>query len=175
MDPTAYITSQMMSTLRQIGRAMDLHSRYLNQQYGLTIPQLSVLIELSAIGEAGVNAGQLAKAVHLSQATVTGILLRLEKRGLVQRVRSEFDRRRVVVTLTDAARQVLEQAPPLLQERFTGELVKLDPWEQTNLLTALQRVVQMMKSPRLETIEQTTPSAFTEPSVETVQPETTPY
>ena len=48
------ITNEVMSALRRIIRAIDLHSRALVQRFGLTGPQLTVLKELLAEGtEAG--------------------------------------------------------------------------------------------------------------------------
>jgi DNA-binding MarR family transcriptional regulator len=130
--------------LRRIIRAIDLRSRSLVTRYGLTGPQLTVLKELSA--HSGVSVGELTRAIHLSQATVTGILDRLEKRELVRRERSAQDKRCVQVWLTEGGQQMLTDAPPLLQEEFAEEFSKLEDWEQSQILSALQRVVSMMEA-----------------------------
>jgi DNA-binding MarR family transcriptional regulator len=128
--------------LRRISRAVDLHSRLLLQRYGLTAPQLAAL---RAIGRMQpVTAGALARQIHLSQATVTGILSRLEKRGLVQRARGHRDRRSVFVQLTGEGTAIIEQAPPMLQERFAKRLAELEQWERTMILATLQRIAAMM-------------------------------
>ena len=142
------VTEMVVVALRRIIRAIDLRSRYLVTRYGLTGPQLIVLKELSANG--GCCVSELTKAIHLSQATATGILDRLERRSLVRRERSNQDRRRVLVWLTEAGEQLLADAPPLLQEEFTGEFNKLHSWEQTQILSSLQRVVSMMEAKGLE-------------------------
>jgi DNA-binding MarR family transcriptional regulator len=54
---------------------------------------------------------QLADHTNMSQATATTIMDRLESRQLVQRIRSETDKRKVHATLTDAGRAPLAQAP----------------------------------------------------------------
>jgi len=143
------VTEMVVVSLRRIIRAIDLRSRFLVTSYGLTGPQLTVLRELSVHG--GVSVGELTRAIHVSQATVTGILDRLVKRDLVSRKRSETDRRRVHVWLTDSGEQLLADAPPLLQEDFTIQFGKLDDWEQTQVLSALQRVVAMMEAKHIET------------------------
>lgn len=142
------IIEQVVLALRRIIRAIDLHSRYLAHHHGLTGPQLTILRTLSA--SRGTSVGDLARSIHLSQATVTGVLDRLEKHGLVRRVPCETDKRRVLVSLTPAAAEVLSQAPPLLQERFTQEMAKLENWEQTQILSSLQRVVAMMEAKDIE-------------------------
>lgn len=136
------IEDQVIVALRRITRAIDLHSRGLMQAIGLTAPQLAAL---QAIGRLPpITAGALARSIHLSQATLTGILTRLESRGLVTRARSGSDRRAVVVQLTDQGRAVLETAPSLLQDRFRRELLKLQAWEQTQMLATLQRIASIM-------------------------------
>ena len=77
------ILNKVLISLRRIMRAVDLHSRSLNQRYGLTGPQLIILRELSRLGE--ISGSELARSVSLSLPTVTGILTRLEKRDLVSR------------------------------------------------------------------------------------------
>lgn len=138
------VTDQVLMALRRIIRAIDLHSRDLVGNYGLTGPQLMVLRVLASGN--GRLVGEVARQVHLSQATVTGIVGRLEKRGLVTRVRGDEDKRQVVVSLTAVAREMLAQAPPLLQESFIKEFSKLQDWEQSQILSALQRIVAMMEA-----------------------------
>jgi len=142
------ITEMVVLALRRIIRAIDLRSRYLVMRYGLTGPQLTLLKQLSANG--GCCVSELTKAIHLSQATATGILDRLEKRRLVRRERSDQDKRRVLVWLTQAGEGLLADAPPLLQEEFTAEFSKLEDWEQAQILSSLQRVVSMMEAKGIE-------------------------
>jgi len=133
---------QVLMALRRITRAIDLHSRRLVQSHGLTGPQTLLLKSLLDGGETSV--GALAQRISLSQATVTDILNRLEKRGLVQRVRSEVDRRRVDVKATEACDRLLKNSPPLLQEQFAERFSALEEWEQTLMLSTLQRIATMM-------------------------------
>jgi DNA-binding MarR family transcriptional regulator len=147
-DDLAHTTQQVVSALRRIIRAIDLHSRSLVQQYGLTGPQLVVLKELVAGSPRSVSG--LANAVNLSQATVTGILDRLERKAMVTRVRDAADRRKVLVTPTSAAVEVLAGAPPLLQEHFTAGFARLPDWQQTQILSSLQRIVALMEAGDVE-------------------------
>jgi DNA-binding MarR family transcriptional regulator len=143
-DEFAGTTRRVTSALRRIIRAIDLHSRSLVQRVGLTGPQLLLLKELAEGGDATV--GELARAVHLSQATVTGVLDRLEAKGLAQRRRSVEDRRKVVVSATAEALGVLADAPPMLQEDFERRFAMLAEWEQTQILASLQRIASLMEA-----------------------------
>jgi DNA-binding MarR family transcriptional regulator len=132
----------VLIALRRMIRAVDLHSRHLAQCYQLTGPQLVLLKEIGR-GEP-LPLGELAKRSSLSNATVTGVIDRLERRGLAIRVRGPRDRRQVLVEITPAGRAALDSAPPLLQERFMRELQSLEKWEQAQLLASLERLAAMM-------------------------------
>lgn len=136
------VAEQVLVALRRILRASALQSKALAQRTGITTPQLLVLRALGTAGELTVSG--ISRAVNLSQATVTAIVDRLEKRTLVTRERSESDRRRVNVKLTPGAEELLASAPSPLQENFTSALSKLADWEQTQILSSLQRVASMM-------------------------------
>lgn len=138
----AKLQDQVLASLRRIIRATDIHSRRLNKDTGLTTPQL-VVVRAIAAGER-LTASEIARAVSLSQATVTTLLNRLEERGLVSRQRSEQDRRRVNVTLTGAGHDLLATAPEPLQEQFAGRFAELAPWEQHQLVASLERIATMM-------------------------------
>lgn len=148
MSTLLSVEDQVIVALRRITRAIDLRSRGLMQQCGLTAPQLASLRAIERLQP--ITGGALAKSIHLGQATLTGILTRLESRGLVSRERSESDRRTVVVELTDEGRAVLESAPSLLQDSFRRELLKLHEWEQTQMLATLQRIASMMDAEEID-------------------------
>ena len=106
---------QLVMALHRISQANDRYSRQLLRECSLTAPQLATFREIMA----GQNRtpSTLADAFRLSQPTVTGILLRLEDRGLVKREKSEQDRRSTLVTITAEGKQIAENAPPLLRNR----------------------------------------------------------
>jgi DNA-binding MarR family transcriptional regulator len=135
------IHEQVLVELRRIVRALDLQSKQL-QKAGLTGSQSLVLRALAKHGELPAN--RLSQAVSLSQGTITTILDRLELKGLIRRERSPADKRRLVVTLTDDGREALNRAPSLLHVNFLTAFKRLDNWEQTLILSCLQRVAGMM-------------------------------
>jgi len=87
----------------------------------------------------------------LGQATVSQVLDRLEKRGLVKRTRSDVDRRRVMNEMTEEGLEAIKVSPSLMQERFTNEMKKLADWERSLILSTLQRVASMMQAEALPT------------------------
>ncbi len=132
----------VLVALRRIIRATDLHSKFLAKSTGLTTPQMLLLQTLRNKGEQTV--GSLAKEISLSQATVTSILDRLEKKELIVRKRSDNDKRKVFVYLHDNAMHVLKDAPIPLQEQFTSQFNNLQDWEQLMIISSLSRIAKMM-------------------------------
>lgn len=144
----ALICEQVLIAIRRMIRAIDLHSRMLLQRHGLTGPQLVVLKTLFESGEVAI--GELARCVHVSQATVTGVIERLVKRELVARRRCDLDKRRMLVRTTPKAEELLQTAPSLLQDQFVREFGKLHDWEKSLILSSVQRIVAMMEAESLD-------------------------
>ncbi|MFW6092677.1 MAG: MarR family winged helix-turn-helix transcriptional regulator [Pseudomonadota bacterium] len=138
----------VLIAIRRIIRATDIHSRRLTKTVGLTAPQLLVLQAIRDLGAVAIT--RLSSEVNLSQATVTTILDRLEKRGYVARSRSDRDKRVVHALLTDAGREATENAPTPLQEAFSVRFEQLHDHEQSAILEALQRVAAMMDADGLD-------------------------
>jgi DNA-binding MarR family transcriptional regulator len=139
---------EVLVALRRVIRATDLHSRHLAKTTGLTAPQILLLQTIRDKGE--VTIGELATDVSLSQATVTSILDRLEKRELIYRERSKTDKRKVHAHLTEQAMEVLKSAPIPLQAQFARQFGDLQEWEQTMIISSLQRIAQMMDAQHID-------------------------
>jgi DNA-binding MarR family transcriptional regulator len=142
------ICNDVLIAIRRIIQSIDLHSRYLVRYFGLTVPQLTILQDVSSKGEVSVS--DIAKAVSLGQPTVTGILERLENRGLISRRRSQSDKRKIYISVTDAGIQILKKAPPPMQEHFIDSFISLHDWEQSMILSSLQRIVTLMDAKNIE-------------------------
>jgi len=133
---------EILVALRRIVRAIDLHSRQLVRQVGLTGPQLVVLRSAARMG--GASLGELAAAVHLSQATLSDLVRRLEDRGLARREREGPDRRRVRLEVTAEGRALLERLPSPLQDRLRRALARRPSYERHQILATLQLVAELM-------------------------------
>ncbi len=133
----------ILATLRRISHSVDLYSRALHREYGFTGPQLTILTTLYRSGPTTVSG--LAKRVSLSQATVTNILDRLALQGFVSRIRGTSDKRMVYIEVTDKTREILDKQPNPLFTDFLDKVSRLEDWEQTLLLSAVQRIASLME------------------------------
>lgn len=129
-------------------RVTELNSRKLARQSDLTASQLLVMQHIAQAGKALPSA--IAKAVDLKQATVTVLVNKLEQTGLVTRTRDTKDRRRVWVELTGTGRATLDRSPDLLQNRFERGFERLEEWEQSMIITTLERVASLLDAEEIE-------------------------
>ncbi len=143
-----HICNDVLIAIRKITRAIDIHSKDLVRNYGITGPQLLLMQNLKENGP--INTGEIAKQIHLSNATITDIINRLEKRAFVERTRNKNDKRQINVSLTSLGNVILQNAPSPLQERFITEFDRLEAWEQNSLLSSLQRIASMMEAKEIE-------------------------
>lgn len=139
---------EVLVAIRQIIRAIDLNSSRLSKEVGLTGPQLVLMREIRDSSKETIR--QMARNTNMSQATATTILDRLEKRGLVVRLRSQLDKRKVHAHLTDSGRELLSKAPLPLQDSFVSRFQRLEEWEQLLLLSSVQRLSSMMNAEHLD-------------------------
>lgn len=143
----AYALS-MFQALRRLQQGCEVHAKRLGRYGGLTPLQLLVLQVL--LVEQEITASGLAKRVSLSQAALSGVLDRLESRGLLARRRDEKDRRKQWLLLEDAGRDALRTAPPLLPEYVMARFAELPEWERHAVLAGLLRAAELFEVPEEE-------------------------
>jgi DNA-binding MarR family transcriptional regulator len=139
---------ELLIALRQVIRAIDLYSKKLSKETGLTGPQLLVLQAVEEHDHAMVK--EVAGTINLSSATITSILDRLERRELVTRTRSTTDKRKVGISLTAAGNEIIKDSPKPLQSHFIARFEAMEKWEQSQMLATMQKIVSMMDAQELD-------------------------
>ena len=133
---------RILCSLRRIIRSVDIYSRKLNNELGLTTPQLLCLHALKENENSTLS--DVAKAVNLGASTVNGIVDRLEAKKLVVRHRSQSDRRKVYLEMTDKGVNMTQKAPKLLQDKLSKSFSSLSTLEQLVITQSLERIVELM-------------------------------
>jgi MarR family transcriptional regulator, organic hydroperoxide resistance regulator len=114
---------EFMRLLWAIDHGLQTRSKRMAATLGVTGPQRLVVRIVGRFP--GVSAGQLAEILHLHPSTLTGILKRLDRRGLLTRKRDPRDGRRAVLGLSAVGRRLDVRAAGTIESLTRGVLAKL--------------------------------------------------
>ena len=130
----------LLALIRAEGR-LGRHFERALAESGLTEPKFNVLMELAA-NDGRLPHCRLAERLLRSPANVTALIDRMERDGLVRRVRGERDRRTVTAEITEAGWNALRTGAPLvfrLERQVLGDLSLEDRRLLTRLLDTVAR------------------------------------
>jgi DNA-binding MarR family transcriptional regulator len=102
---------------------------------GISMAQLHVMHLLEGHGELAMS--RLADMLDVSLSAATGLVDRVEERGFVERIRVPADRRVVLVRITPAGRQMLEDVEILRTALIEKVLDQLDETQLAGVATAM--------------------------------------
>ena len=141
-------TAEIVQALRRIVKALQTYSHDVRTAYGLTGPQLWALKTLQSHGR--MTTGALAAALAVHQSSVSILVDRLEKRGLIRRMRGRPDRRFVEMELTKRGAGLAADAPEAAQGRLLHALQAMPPAEVHKIRHAVDRLVEAMEATDVE-------------------------
>ncbi len=137
-------TVEIVQGLRRIVKALHTYSQDVHKAYGLTGPQLWALKTLQGAGR--MSTGRLAAALAVHQSSTSILVDRLEKRGLVRRLRGRVDHRFVDMELTARGAALAADAPEPAQGRLLHALEAMPSREVRKIRHAVDRLVRAMEA-----------------------------
>ncbi len=139
---------RIIHALRRLMRALEINSRRLAAETGVTSAQLSCMkmLDLKDVD----TATEVARRVHLSPSTVVGILDRLEDRNYLTRQRDGRDRRVVRVNLTDEGRTLVRNTPHPVRNLLELQRNGLSEADATSIADSLERLVGVLGATEFE-------------------------
>ena len=118
----------IFSMIREISHKIDLLLQDTSNSLDLTPLQLKIIIALYS-SDSDVSIGNLGRAIGVTGGNISNICKKLEKKGFVDRVRSEEDERVVNVRLTEtgiAASKELGEYFYKIREEFPDDAVDVN-------------------------------------------------
>lgn len=134
--------SLLLAYLEAIALAEPLQAKLWDRAQ-LTLTQLSVL---RALRDGPQTAGRLGADVGLSPTSVTRLVDRLERRGLVSRRRESDDRRYVEIRLEPAGERLLSQVKVVKGSALHAAAEAMDPAERGRLTTGLRSLIKLARA-----------------------------
>jgi DNA-binding MarR family transcriptional regulator len=118
-------------------------TKELAKRADLTGPQLTVVKLLEQIGDLSLSS--LSEKIRAQNSTVTGIIDRMEREGLVTRERSKEDRRVVYIKLTEKGHKLAREIPVEPMEIFRSALETLSAQDMRDLMRIMTKVAKRVR------------------------------
>lgn len=140
LDPASLLAyNDLTHTSRMLVAALDRGAQ--GRSTGLSVGRNAVLWAITRHPDkAGITPAEIADLLDITRATVTGLLAALEQDGLVTRVPSIEDRRKVHVRPTPKARKLIDTEWPLSSRDITVALEELTGREKEQLHRILRKI-----------------------------------
>lgn len=143
-------TTDILIKIRKIVRSVDIESKKIQKEYGVSIPQALCLNFLHASANYQATQSDIKKFLNLNSSTVSGIITRLEKKGLLARLPKSGDKRVVNIALTSTGDKLLGTIPSLLHEQLSNKLQKLDSTELSKVEDSLETLIQLLDIEKID-------------------------
>jgi DNA-binding MarR family transcriptional regulator len=138
IDPLTQVGESFKAAMGAVRRLRGREARHPDK---LSYAQYSLLFGLA--DEPQLSASRLAYVADLAPATVTEMLDHLETDGLVQRTRSDRDKRVVLVSLTRRGKTLVQRRRAHLERRWREELADFDDEQLRNASAVLDRLAEL--------------------------------
>lgn len=121
-------------------------SKRMETSLGITGPQRLVLRIVSQ--RPGLSPGEVARIVHLHPSTITGILQRLVRKGLLRRERDSKDHRRIRLRSQAAARQFVAMSTGTVESAVTCALTRIPMYRVRHAREVLSAIASALADNR---------------------------
>ena len=145
--PSDY-TQQIIYSIRRLIQASELYTKELNKKYQVSAAQLNCILTLYEHGP--LPPSKIANHMMVKSSTVTGVVDRLEKKGLAERMRNSPDRRVITIQLTEAGKKLAENAPPPIQQKIIDGLKQTENAKKEQIVRSLNVLTDMLDIQDLE-------------------------
>jgi DNA-binding MarR family transcriptional regulator len=143
-------TTEILIKIRKIVRSINLESKKIQKEHGVSIPQILCLKFLNESPNYQSTQGEIRKFLNLNSSTVSGIINRLEKKGYLARLPKIGDKRVVNIALTSSGEKLLGILPALLHDQLSKNLQSLDDSELSRVQESLDKLVNLLEIEQLE-------------------------
>jgi len=143
-------TTDILIKIRKIVRSVDIESKKIQKDYGVSIPQVLCLNFLHESPNFQSTQGEIRKFLNLNPSTVSGIINRLEKKGYLARLPKVGDKRVVNIALTSSGDELLRKVPSLLHEQLSNKLHQLSGDELVTVQQGLDILVKILEIEKIE-------------------------
>jgi homoprotocatechuate degradation regulator HpaR len=138
---TPFVHRNLPRLLLQAREAVMAHTRPSLREHGLSDQQWRVL---RVLGEHGmVETGRVAREAFILGPSLTGVLARMERDGLIRRARDPADQRRTVVEATAKGTRMVQQLSRSIEDHYAWMEKSLGKQKLSQLYVLLDEVIEL--------------------------------
>ncbi len=141
---TTFAHRNLPRLLLQAREAVMAHTRPALRQHALSDQQWRVLRVLGEFGT--IETGLIAREAFILGPSLTGVLARMERDGLVQRERDPTDQRRTVVKATARGRSLVKKLSATIEAHYQQMETVLGKQKLAELYALLDALIDMEQS-----------------------------
>ncbi|MGE0590462.1 MAG: MarR family winged helix-turn-helix transcriptional regulator [Cyclobacteriaceae bacterium] len=143
-------TLDILIDIRKIVRSINLESKRVQRDFGISIPQLLCLGHINRAEGKVATHSELMKLLSLNSSTVTGIINRLERKNLLKRLPKIGDKRVTYIGITQDGSTIVEKSPDILHDQLAKKIKSLPIATQQKVKDALSIIVQAMEIEKID-------------------------
>jgi homoprotocatechuate degradation regulator HpaR len=138
---TPFVHRNLPRLLLQAREAVMAHTRPSLREHGLSDQQWRVLRVLGELGV--VETGRVAREAFILGPSLTGVLARMERDGLIRRARDPADQRRTVVEATPKGTRMVQQLSESIEAHYAWMEKSLGKQKLSQLYVLLDEVIEL--------------------------------
>ena len=137
-------SNEILIKIRKIVRSINLESKKIQKEYGVSIPQILSLEFLNRSENYQSTQKALRDYLNLNSSTVSGIINRLERKGYIARLPKRADKRTTHIVMTSKGSELLKRTPHLLHEKLSQKLEDVPDNQYSSINEALDLIVDYL-------------------------------
>lgn len=143
-------STEILIKIRKIVRAINLESKKIQKEHGVSIPQVLCLSYLKKSTNYQATQTEIKEFLNLNSSTVSGIINRLENKGLLARLPKSGDKRKVHIALTSKGDSILHEIPALLHNQLTQKIENLSSSKIKEIEISLDQLIDILEISEVE-------------------------
>ncbi|MFK7806735.1 MAG: MarR family winged helix-turn-helix transcriptional regulator [Saprospiraceae bacterium] len=137
--------TDILIQIRHIVRSVNLESKRIEKEYGISIPQLLCMNFLNDKENFQASHKEIKDFLKLNASTVTGIISRLESKGFVARLPKRNDKRIGMIAITSKGVDLLKQTPEPLHQQLSSKLKTLSPEALQKVQDSFETIIDFLE------------------------------
>lgn len=134
--------NKLIESIQELIRTAYINPLKKSNACDLTLSQNKVVKILAANGP--LSSAELSRKLFVTPSNITGIIDRLEKKKLVERIRKKNDRRIYLINLTEQGKEIEEFLTDPYEQKIGANLKKIKPERVEELASAVRQIINLI-------------------------------